>query len=175
MNDSEDSEIENAWSIGCASIIPEKSKSRYEAAYGSFLKWCESKCQTDISEKIVLAYFVQRSEGLKSPSSLWCDYSMLKSMIFLRRGVDISKKNVGYRPKKSSVFSKADFHKFLREAPDDTYLVIKLGMIFGMAGACRRDELYNITINDVLDCGTYITVKLLTTKKLYTEDVFHYK
>ncbi|KAJ8915312.1 hypothetical protein NQ315_014820 [Exocentrus adspersus] len=39
--------------------------------------------------------------------------------------------------------------KFLIEAPDDKFLVHKVGMIFGVAGACRREELYNLKIEDI--------------------------
>lgn len=138
-SDGLDSEIEKAWDIGCASIIPEKSRCRYENVYKIFKSWCQEKsCQ--INEKVLLAYFVWRCEKLKSPGSLWAEYSMLKSTIFLHDGIDISKfatliaflrrKNVGHRPKKSSIFTKEDLTKFLKEAPDHDFLIIKVFFTF---------------------------------------------
>lgn len=137
MSSSDDcSDIENAWEIGCASIIPEKSKDRYKKAYTTFKTWFEEKHGKNISEKVVLAYFVQRSKILLSPGSLWAEYSMLKATIFLNDSIDISKfsmliaflkrKNVGHKTKKASVFTKEDMTKFLMEAPNDIYLIHKV-------------------------------------------------
>ncbi|KAJ8917939.1 hypothetical protein NQ315_002634, partial [Exocentrus adspersus] len=60
-------------------------------------------------------------------------HSMLKSTIFLDESIDISKfsmllvflkkKNVGYQPKKASVFTMEEITKFLLEASDDKFLV----------------------------------------------------
>jgi hypothetical protein len=140
MSDSEiDNEIEEAWDIGCSAIIPVKSKFRYENTYRIFKKWCEFK-RCGINEKVVLAYFVQRNEKLKAPGSLWAEYSMLKSTIFLHESIDISKfstliaylkrKNCGYRPKKAAVFSKESITRFLDEAPDNEYLILKVNLYY---------------------------------------------
>ena len=71
---------------------------------------------------------------------------MLKSVIKIKNDLDISKffkvtsyikkQNVGFRLKKAKVFNKA-VTKFLNEAPDEVYLMIKVVAIFGLAGACR--------------------------------------
>lgn len=140
MSDSEgNSEIENAWEIGCAAIIPEKSKDRYEKVYKMFKNWCEEEDGASINEKVLLAYFVHRNKALKSPGSLWAEYSMLKSTTFLKDAIDISKfstliaylkrKNIGHRPKKASVFTKEDVKQFLNEASDDEFLILKVFMV----------------------------------------------
>ncbi|KAJ8909781.1 hypothetical protein NQ315_011195 [Exocentrus adspersus] len=54
--------------------------------------------------------------------------------------------------------------KFLLEAPDDKFLVHKVGMIFGVAGACRREELYNLKIEDIEESDRIMIVKLPQTK-----------
>lgn len=135
MSESEFEEIERAWEEGCSAIIPEKSKIRYQNTYQSFKKWCEGK-NLRIDEKTLLAYFVQRHMQLKAPGSLWAEYSMIKSTVFLYDGIDISKfstliaylkrKNVGYRPKKASIFTREQFEKFLMEAPDEEFLIHKV-------------------------------------------------
>lgn len=174
MHSSDDSDIEDAWQIGCSAVIPEKSRERYENAFQVFKAWCNEKNYQQISEKVLLAYFVRRNEKLKSPGSLWAEYSMLKSTIFLKDGIDISKfttliaylkrKNVGYRPRKSKVFTSEDMYKFLKEFPDEAYLNVKLGMIMGIAGACRREELYQMKIQDIQDSGSFIRVHIPNTK-----------
>lgn len=130
-------DLEEAWQEGCSAIIPEKSKVRYEQTYKIFKKWLEAK-KIALHEKGLLAYFVVRSGQLKSPGSLWAEYSMLKSTIFLYDAIDISKfasliaylkrKNIGYRPKKAKVFTKEDMEKFLNEAPDEQFLVQKVSL-----------------------------------------------
>lgn len=134
-----DSDLEQAWAAGCSAVIPEKSRERYENTYRAFKQWCETKKISGMNEKIMLAYFVQRSEKLKAPGSLWAEYSMLRSTIFLHDAIKISqfttliaflkRKNVGYRPKKASVFTREDMNRFLVEASDQTFLTHKVGSI----------------------------------------------
>ncbi|KAJ8914624.1 hypothetical protein NQ315_015361, partial [Exocentrus adspersus] len=96
---------------------------------------------------VLLAYFVRCNDTLKSPGSLWAEYSMLKSIIFLKDDISkfctlitfLKRKNVGHRPKKASVFSRKHITKFLREASDNEFLILEVGLILGVAGACRRD------------------------------------
>lgn len=174
IQESDDSDLENAWQVGCSAIIPEKSKERYEKTFKLFAAWCNKKNLENITEKVMLAYFVSRNETLKSPGSLWAEYSMLKATIFLHKAVDISKyatliaflkrKNIGHKVKKSRIFTREHMYKFLNNFSDEVYLNIKVGMIFGIAGACRREELYNMKINDIEDKGAFIIVNIPDTK-----------
>ena len=167
------SDTEQAWKEGCASLIPEKSKRRYELAYEKFMKWVNDK-KTNVNEKTLLAYFVRRGEILKSPGSLWSEFSMLKTMINLELSINIGRyyklvsflkrKNVGFVPKKSKVFLFEEINKFMVEAPNDKYLMLKVVMIMGVAGACRREELVKMTINDIEDKGAVVIVNLPNTK-----------
>jgi hypothetical protein len=135
MSESDTTDIEDAWNIGCSSVIPEKSRERYENTYKTFKEWCDKK-SLNLNEKVLVAYFVHRNEKLKSPGSLWAEYSMLKSTIFLHDATDISKyatliaflkrKSSGWKPKKSKIFTKEDMCKFLTEAPDDKHLIQKV-------------------------------------------------
>ncbi|KAJ4443357.1 hypothetical protein ANN_05025 [Periplaneta americana] len=167
-----DLDVEEAWEQGCASLVPDKSRARYERAYNIFTNWFEGK-EREINENTMLAYFVKRTTTLKSANSLWSEYSMLKTMINLKYGINIGqfsslvnflkKKNVGQMPKKSKVFDREDMIKFLIEAPDDTYLMMKV-VIMGRAGACRRNEITNLTIDDIEDRGSVIVVNIPNTK-----------
>jgi hypothetical protein len=88
-----------------------------------------------VSEKVVLAYFAEQSEKLK-PSSLWCRYSMLRTMVSIKIKIDISqyhqvvaflkRKSEGYRPKKSCIFCKEEIHQFLKEMNDKDFLFMKV-------------------------------------------------
>lgn len=150
--------IEKAASAACASLYPEKSKARYHQAYQSFMKWCSDKGILDIEENVMLAFFLERSKTL-SPATLWSVYSMLKLAISLERNEDISKykkliafikrKNDGYEPRKSKVFTKEQITDFLVKAPNQSYLAMKVIAIMGVAGACRTDEIYKMKVSDI--------------------------
>jgi hypothetical protein len=78
------SNIENAAEAAMHTLIPERSKSVYQATYDKFEKWCKEKKVVTITEKVVLAYFSQAS-------TLWSNYSMLQTTIYVKKNVDISK------------------------------------------------------------------------------------
>ncbi|KAJ8976934.1 hypothetical protein NQ317_015403 [Molorchus minor] len=44
------------------------------------------------------------------------------------------------------------------------FLLIKVGLILGIAGACRTDELVNLTVDDIEDVGSSLIVKIPNTK-----------
>lgn len=165
--------IEEAAIIACRSLLPEKSKERYNQAYEDFIKWCATKDVSTITEDVLLVFFMEKSKKV-SPSTLWSEYSMLKLTISLNKNQDISKfsrlkafikrKNDGYQPRKSQVFTKEDISKFLLEAPDEIYLMKKVVAIFGVAGACRTDEIYNLKIKDVEYKNCVMLVQILSTK-----------
>jgi hypothetical protein len=73
--------IEKAAKIACSSVLPKKSRNRYEIASESFEKWCCTKNIATVTGKVMLAYMLERCEQLKSSASLWCEYSMLKATI----------------------------------------------------------------------------------------------
>jgi hypothetical protein len=130
-SDSDDipSDVEEAARSAISSVIPNKSKAKYDLAYEKLEKWCEGKNIKHINEKILLAYF----EG---KNTLWTLYSMLRSELSLKRNIDIKKytnlvaflkgQSDGYHAKKSNVLSKQNIAKFLIEADDKTFLMAKV-------------------------------------------------
>lgn len=116
-------------------LLPQKSKQLYLRAYLDFKKWCNSKNVIKISENVLLAYFQEYSENKKA-STQWAHYSMLKATLNLKENIDISKfckliaflkrQNDNYKPKKSLVFSQEEITKFITEAPDASYIAIKV-------------------------------------------------
>lgn len=155
-------------------LLPEKSKRRYEKEYEIFCKWIVRKGITSFDkEDIYLVYFSELSASCQ-PSTLWSKYSMLKTMLKLKKNIDISryfkviaflkKKMVGFRPKKSKILSPDDVEKFLSNAPDNIYLLHKVATIFGIAGACRREELTNLLIENVKEESSMILVKIPDNK-----------
>lgn len=119
------------------SLLPEKSKHLYLKAYSNFKDWCLTKSVTCPSENVLLVYFQEKAENQKA-ATLWATYSMLKSTFKVRENIDISKyykliaflkrKNVSYKPKKSSVLNKEQITKFLTEAQDEIFLPTKVSI-----------------------------------------------
>lgn len=116
-------------------LIPAKSKKIYDFAYEKFLKWSQEHNVHNYSENVLLAYFSQLSQKIKS-SSLWAQYSMIKAELNLKHNVQIDKytkliaflkrQSEGYKPKKSRVFTKEQFDAFLHNAPNNMYLATKV-------------------------------------------------
>lgn len=117
------------------SLLPENSKEKYLLAYQNFIKWQNSKNTQSFSENVFMAYFKELSSKYK-PSSLWCLYSMLKSTVRTKNGVDLKtysnlsaylkRLSDGFRSKKSKVLSSDDIEKFIKDAPDNQYLATKV-------------------------------------------------
>lgn len=114
-----------------------------------------------------------QSKFLKS-STLWSQYSMIRSTLLINDDIDVFKylkliaflkcTNDGYVPNKSCTFIMENVTKFLNEAPDEKYLLFKVVLVFGLNGACRKCELFNITMNDITDTGTVAVITLHNTK-----------
>nr|XP_022903505.1 uncharacterized protein LOC111415854 [Onthophagus taurus] len=95
---------------------------------------------------------------------------MLRAVISMKKNVDISKytqlvaflKRQGkmYKPKKSKVLSKTNIEKFLREADDVSFLLAKVVLIIGIAGACRKQELADLVLGDVKDDGQVFCINI---------------
>lgn len=99
---------------------------------------------------------------------------MLKGTIQINENIDIStyRKVIAflkrhkdeYKPKKSSILSMDNVEQFLKEAPDNMYLFMKVVLIFGVNGACRTSELCNLMVHDVQDNGSFAIINLRNTK-----------
>lgn len=116
-------------------ILPKKSAQRYLNAYDVFTKWQENNKTTSYDEKVLMAYFCEAGAKYK-PSTMWSMYSMLKNTLILKQNVDISRysqlvgwlkrNSEGYESKQSNVFTPQQINRFVVEAPDVTYLAMKV-------------------------------------------------
>lgn len=116
-------------------MIPEKSRLKYTVVYEKFLKWKEAKKCQSFSENVFLAYFKEKSTTLK-PSTLWSQYSMLKSTVNFNHQVKLESytkliaflknKSKGFHSKKAETFTSQDIKNFLDNTPDKEYLVSKV-------------------------------------------------
>ncbi|XP_059053089.1 uncharacterized protein LOC131847527 [Achroia grisella] len=139
-------------------LLTSKSWKKYMKAYYNFALWKKRKGVKSFSEPVFLAYFKELAKS-KKPSTLWSTYSMLKSTVGNKNGIKmenytklisyLKKWSRGHKSTTSEVFSVENINTFIKEAPDKEFLAIKVALIFGIKGACRANELLNITVNDV--------------------------
>lgn len=169
----ESREIAEAANAAIQNLLPPKSRKLYDAAYKNFKFWCTEKNVTNVSENVMLAFFSEKQKTMKS-STLWAQYSMIKACISIYDNIDISgfskliallkRNSKGYLPKKSKVLSRENLDTYLTEADDNEHLMIKVVLILGIAGACRIDELTNLSIDDIEDTGSSLIIKIPNTK-----------
>ncbi|KAJ8918175.1 hypothetical protein NQ315_014041 [Exocentrus adspersus] len=156
-------------------LLPAKSKRVYEKKMVEFDNdnWRKKRSLGEgaITEEVLLAYFFNVEKHFAA-SSMWTKYSMLKSMLKVHKGNDISKYGkltsylkVGsrkYKTKKAKIPERNQIEEFLKKAPDVEFLQVAL--ILGVAGACRCNELTFLDISDVQDKGSYLYVLIPDTK-----------
>ena len=65
------------------------------------------------------------------------------------------------------MLSRSEIYKFIVEAPDDAYLLMKVVVAFGIFGDCRCHELYNLCIGDAKAEGCILVI--------YIQDMKTYK
>lgn len=116
-------------------LLPEKSVEKYNRQYDIFMEWCKKHEIKKYSENVLLAYFSDLSKKY-SPSSMWSYYSMLKATLSAKQDVNISEyrkltaflkqKGRNHIPKKSKTLLQEEILKFLLDAPDEMYLMMKV-------------------------------------------------
>ena len=116
-------------------LLPAKSCVKYENTYNSFMKWKTEQNAKSFEENVLIVYFEELSKKLK-PSTLWGQWSMLRTTLNLRHGININKyenlktllknKNKGFKAKKSSVLTWDQIKLFLTQGDDLIYLCSKV-------------------------------------------------
>ncbi|CAH2209166.1 jg23352, partial [Pararge aegeria aegeria] len=72
--------------------------------------------------------------------------------------------NKGFKPNKAETLDAEQVNQFLNQAPDNQFLAIKVALIFGVQGACRHQELCDLTVDNIIDKGDMLLVKIPKTK-----------
>jgi hypothetical protein len=130
--------IKEAAEMAINNSLPQKSMKRNWQEYDIFMKWAEDNDVTIYNEYVLLAYFQAKSQNLKS-STLWSIYSMLKSTLNIKQNINIEnyskliaflkRTKDGYVAKKSRMLEIEEIEKFINEAPDETYLLMKVRVL----------------------------------------------
>lgn len=150
-----------------------KSREVYDKEYQKFESWCKETNVEGISESDLLGYFEMQSKT-KKISSLWSIYSMLRMCLNSYKKLDIShytelqaflkRLSEGYESKKSEILQVQDINRFIQQSDDRMYLATKVVLIMGYKGACRREELTNMSVDDIDYKTDVILVSVPKTK-----------
>lgn len=173
-------EIKEKAKAASLGLLPAKSRKIYETEYELFMGWCKKNRVMTVNETALLAYLNELSKRYKN-SSLWSKFSMLKAVLSVNDNIDVNKflklkaflkrHGTGYRPKKSKIFERSQIENFIQGAPNDQFLMIKVVLILGLAGACRREELYHIKMKDIERKESMLIVKI-PDSKTHIERIF---
>jgi hypothetical protein len=71
-------------------LLPETSRKMNQRAYNLFLEWKANQNAKSFSENVVMAYFGDLAQKFKS-STLWMQYSMLRTTLSVHENIDIAK------------------------------------------------------------------------------------
>ncbi|CAH1366232.1 unnamed protein product [Tenebrio molitor] len=94
-----------------SSLLPAKSRSRYDKAHVDFVEWQHKKNVKTINEQVILAYVQELSQSF-APSSLWTIVSMLKAFLQIKEKNHISHT---YRDKESKVLMKISLNSWKKQ------------------------------------------------------------
>ncbi|KAF2903603.1 hypothetical protein ILUMI_02583 [Ignelater luminosus] len=124
----------------------------------------------NVTENVLLGYFNQKLLKLKS-FTIWWTFSMLKATLNVKDNMDITRlvaflkrKSDNYKPKKSKILKKKETETFLRETPDNKFLMTKVALIIGVCGACPRQELVQLKIININAIGSSLIIRTPDTK-----------
>ena len=158
-----------------ACLLPDKSSGAYNKTYAAFLSWCrDNQMPTGrYTENVILAYISSLSSRYAA-STLWSKFSMLRKTILALGAHDVGrlpkveaflkKLNKKHVVKKSCSFTREHIERFLKEASDEEHLHIKLVILFGLFGACRKSELASMMLGHVTDFGAHLKVCIPESK-----------
>jgi hypothetical protein len=90
MENEEPLEIIEDGSSAVLNLLPNKSRKLYDAVYNRFREWCVEKKVRIYTENVLLADVGEKSKDYKS-STLWAQYSMIRSSLIVNSNIDISK------------------------------------------------------------------------------------
>jgi integrase len=137
-------------------MLPSASREQYVQTYKKYQEWREEKhLKGKTNEKELFAYLHHMLLINKwvSPGTLWSRFSMLRSMILAKEGLDIKTTNVNatiqtwlkrvgasHKTKQANMFTKEQARKFIKEAPE-AFIVQKLILLVGVYTGLRCDTM----------------------------------
>ena len=141
-------------------LNPLKSSKKYNDRWNEFMNFSNINQDNEPNEESFLTYFdnLKHQKNLAS-STMWSIYSMLNHKMQMVYGQKLQKYprltallksyEANYVRKTAKVFSKEDFNRFLKDAPDEGEFVhIKAGIVIAFCGGLRCADLLSLMCED---------------------------
>ncbi|KAJ8664690.1 hypothetical protein QAD02_006352 [Eretmocerus hayati] len=147
------------------------SRDKYLKQYEAYKAWCRERGTPYISEDSLLVYVwkLPVEDGYVA-STIKAYLSMVKACIKAFDGVDIGAYvNVNsyvrtaskrHKPKKARILTAQQLHQFCNVAPDAEFFLIKVILIIGVIGCCRKSELLELQMAYVTVTDTSILIDI---------------
>ncbi|KAJ8949106.1 hypothetical protein NQ318_012854 [Aromia moschata] len=132
------------------------SDSEFPLTPPEFMEWKMEKTCSSFSETVLLAYFSELAQQQKP--------STVHFKIFQTNYISETKWERLHAQDNCDFYESTQISDFLNNAPDEVYLMAKVVVVFGIAGACRICEVNQVRLDDIEDSGTFLIVKLKQTK-----------
>lgn len=104
---------------------------------------------------------------------LWIKYSIFKKTLLVNKNINIGMFNKlekclkqkfnEYERKKLKILTREQVLKFIQEAPNQMFLMVKVALLFDVFGGYRRQELVNMSVEHK-DRNAVIVVNVLEIK-----------
>ncbi|KAJ8684953.1 hypothetical protein QAD02_020746 [Eretmocerus hayati] len=132
--------------------LPPISKAKYLKRYDDYMTWCKGQKTHPLSEKSLLVYLRKLNVvDENAASTIRSVHSMIKACAKAYHNFDIgifsnvnsylSNLSRCHEPKKAYILSTEQMQTFVMTAPDIEYFLIKVILIIGVIGCCRKSEL----------------------------------
>ncbi|KAJ8665302.1 hypothetical protein QAD02_006964 [Eretmocerus hayati] len=151
--------------------LPPVSRAKYLKQYEAYKTWCISEKTPYLDEESLLVYLRKlTNEDKHVATTIKSHVSMIKACIKAYDGVDIGHyQNVNaylknqskkHKPKKARILTTQQLHAFCTLAPDDEYFLIKVILIVGVIGCCRKSELVYLLMSYVTVTNSSIVIDI---------------
>lgn len=119
-------------------LLPKKSKQEYIKEYNKFKEWRKTRKTSSFAEEVFQVYVKELAKKY-SPPTVWSKYSKIKGCVRAYDNIDMSKYGkinvflkdlmADHVPVQAKVFTPEEITKFINEAPDSSYLDVKVRVI----------------------------------------------
>ncbi|KAJ8910564.1 hypothetical protein NQ315_008949 [Exocentrus adspersus] len=114
-----------------------------------------------LQAKVIVPAFTKSKSQLR-PLEIEETRNIAHVRIHVERIIGI--KSDSFKSKKSKILTSKNINDFLEHAADDKYLFMKVALIIGISGACRKQELRNIKPSDIQDTGKNLIINIRDSK-----------
>ena len=155
------------------SLQPLKTASAYKREYKMFLNWAIDNNYLICEETLI--YYTDYLQNIQNmaPNTIRSKISMVKKELLINGkrlescdvlDLKIKRINTGYVPTKAEIFSQDQIELFLREAPNEEYIMMKFILLVGFYCCARIDDLTYLKWSELSKTRSGIKIQISGNK-----------